>query len=66
MGMNAGQATQDVGQNSLNPWQQAQETQWNPYMWQGNLIGDPTVLGKSSGKSSGWNFGMSGSGAAGQ
>lgn len=56
IGLQSGQGTQAVGENSLNPWERAQETQWNPYMWQGNLIGDPTVLGKSKGSSSAWNF----------
>lgn len=58
-GMGYGQSSQNVGMGSMNPWMAAQQAQWNPYMWQGNLIGDPTVLGSGSGDSSGWNFGMS-------
>lgn len=60
-GLGLGETAQDIGTNSMNPWAQAQQMQWNPYMWQGNLIGDPTVLGQSSGKSSAWNFGANGS-----
>lgn len=60
-GMGFGQGAQDLGQGSMSPWQAAQESQWMPYMWQGNLLNaDPTVLSSGSGDSSGWNMGMSG------
>ena len=60
-GTSASGGLSELGNNMMSPWMSAQDSSWNPMDRYADVVGGPTVLGSSSGKSSGWGFGSSAS-----
>lgn len=58
---NYGSLLQSIAGGMMTPWLQAQQGSWNPLNNLANIIGNPTILGKSSSNSSSKGFGGSGS-----
>ena len=59
--VNYGSLLQSISGGGMQPWLQAQQASWNPLNNLANIIGNPTILGKSSGSSKSKGFGTSGS-----
>lgn len=58
---NYGNLLQSIAGGQVNPWLQAQQGSWNPLNNFANILGNPTILGQSSGSSKSKGFGSSGS-----
>lgn len=58
---NMGSLLQSIASGGVDNWLKAQQGSWNPLNNLANIIGDPTILGKSSGSSKSKGFGTSGS-----
>lgn len=61
-GMNMGQNMQNIGLGTMNPWQQAQQAQWNPMQNWASILGGPQTLSSGSGSGSSQSKGDSISG----
>ena len=58
---NMGSLLQSLATGGMDNWLKAQQGSWNPLNNLANIIGNPTILGKSSGSSNSKGFGTSGS-----
>ena len=58
---NMGSLLQSLATGGMDNWLKAQQASWNPLNNMANIIGNPTILGKSSGSSKSKGFGTSGS-----
>ena len=58
---NMGSLLQGLATGGVDNWLKAQQGSWNPLNNLANIIGNPTILGKSSGSSKSKGFGTSGS-----
>lgn len=58
---NMGSLLQSLATGGVDNWLKAQQGSWNPLNNLANIIGNPTILGKSSGSSKSKGFGTSGS-----
>lgn len=58
---NMGSLLQSIATGGMDNWLKAQQSSWNPLNNLANIIGNPTILGKSSGSSKSKGFGTSGS-----
>lgn len=59
--MGYGNLLHSIANGQVNPWLQAQQGSWNPLNNMANIIGNPIILGQSSGSSNSKGFGTSGS-----
>ena len=57
---NMGSLLQGLATGGVDNWLKAQQGSWNPLNNLANIIGNPTILGKSSGSSKSKGFGTSG------
>ena len=58
---NIGSLLQSIATGGMDNWLKAQQASWNPLNNLANIIGNPIILGKSSGSSKSKGFGTSGS-----
>lgn len=58
---NMGSLLQSLATGGMDNWLKAQQASWNPLNNLANIIGNPIILGKSSGSSNSKGFGTSGS-----
>ena len=58
---NMGSLLQSLATGGMDNWLKAQQASWNPLNNLANIIGNPIILGKSSGSSKSKGFGTSGS-----
>lgn len=58
---NMGSLLQSIATGGMDNWLKAQQGSWNPLNNLANIIGNPIILGKSSGSSKSKGFGTSGS-----
>lgn len=58
---NMGSLLQSIATGGIDNWLKAQQASWNPLNNLANIIGNPIILGKSSGSSKSKGFGTSGS-----
>ena len=58
---NMGSLLQSIATGGMDNWLKAQQASWNPLNNLANIIGNPIILGKSSGSSKSKGFGTSGS-----
>lgn len=58
---NMGSLLQSIASGGVDNWLKAQQGSWNPLNNLANIIGNPTILGQSSGSSNSKGFGTSGS-----
>lgn len=58
---NMGSLLQSLATGGMDTWLKAQQASWNPLNNLANIIGNPIILGKSSGSSKSKGFGTSGS-----
>ena len=56
-----GRLLQSIATGGMDNWLKAQQASWNPLNNLANIIGNPIILGKSSGSSKSKGFGTSGS-----
>lgn len=59
--INMGSLLQSIATGGMDTWLKAQQASWNPLNNLANIIGNPIILGKSSGSSKSKGFGTSGS-----
>lgn len=59
--INMGSLLQSIATGGMDNWLKAQQASWNPLNNLANIIGNPIILGKSSGSSKSKGFGTSGS-----
>ncbi len=58
---NSGSLLQSIAGSQVQPWEQAQQSSWNPLTNLASIIGNPTILGNSSSNSNSKGYGTSGS-----